>query len=220
MRPLNQKKALVLCDFDGTTCTEDVGSAMLNHFAANGWEEIDREYLSGKTGSRSAYLRIAPFLSGDAETISRFARYVGKVAKGFKAFYHLCEKKGIDVKIVSDGFDLYIDAILTRRGLAGIEFFSNALAFDQNGRISLSFPKENYLCGRCGTCKSNILNSYRLRYEKIIYVGDGQSDLCPSRHADVVFARDVLLEQCGQEGRPCIPFQDFYIIRQYVKKNF
>jgi 2-hydroxy-3-keto-5-methylthiopentenyl-1-phosphate phosphatase len=78
----------------------------------------------------------------------------------------------------------------------------------------------NDFCGRCGTCKSRILNSYRLIYDKIIYIGDGYSDFCPSRHADVVFAKKVLYQRCEQEGTPCMPFDDFGEINNYLKKNY
>lgn len=220
MKPLRQRKALVLCDFDGTTCVHDVGSALLNHYAADGWKEIDREYLQGKTGSRSAYSRIAPFLYGDMESIQSFAISRSRIARGFRRFYRLCRLRDIDVKILSDGFDVYIGAILKHRRLADIDFYANALAVDADGKMTISFPGENLLCGRCGNCKSHILNAYRLRYERIIYVGDGQSDVCPSRQADVIFARDALLKTCLEEGRPCFPFEDFTVIGKYIKEHY
>ncbi len=211
---------MVLCDFDGTTCVYDVGGALLNRYAADGWKAIDREYLQGKTGSRSAYSRIEPFLSGDIESIKSFAISRSKIARGFRRFYRLCASRGIDVKILSDGFDVYIRAILKHRGLGDIDFYANTLAVDADGKMTISFPGENLLCGRCGNCKSHILSAYRLRYEKIIYVGDGQSDVCPSRQADVIFARDALLKSCLEEGRSCFPFEDFTVIGQYIKKHF
>jgi 2-hydroxy-3-keto-5-methylthiopentenyl-1-phosphate phosphatase len=77
------------------------------------------------------------------------------------------------------------------------------------------------LCGRCGTCKNKILHEHRLLYDKIIYVGNGQSDVCPSRYADVVFAKDVLLKKCGEEGRTQYhPFKNFSTVTEYLENNF
>lgn len=41
---------------------------------------------------------------------------------------------------------------------------------------------------------------------KTIYVGDGRSDLCPSRGADVVFAKSVLARTLAAEGVPFVPY--------------
>mgnify|MGYP001486955070 CR=1 FL=1 len=95
------------------------------------------------------------------------------------------------------------------------------LDFGQNDSLAFNFPQANELCGRCGTCKNKILNDYRLMYEKIIYIGDGHSDICPSRCADLVFAKEVLLKKCEEEGTtPYQPFHDFRAISEYLKHNF
>ena len=57
--------------------------------------------------------------------------------------------------------------------------------------------------------------------DKIIYIGDGHSDICPSRCADLVFAKDVLLQTCEEEGTANYrPFHDFGEISRYLKENF
>ncbi len=58
-------------------------------------------------------------------------------------------------------------------------------------------------------------------YEQIIYIGDGHSDICPSRCADLVFAKEVLLKKCEEEGTtPYQSFHDFSAISEYLKKIF
>jgi 2-hydroxy-3-keto-5-methylthiopentenyl-1-phosphate phosphatase len=58
-------------------------------------------------------------------------------------------------------------------------------------------------------------------YEKIIYIGDGHSDVCPSRCADMVFAKDVLLQTCEEEGTTKYrSFHNFREISDYLKENF
>jgi 2,3-diketo-5-methylthio-1-phosphopentane phosphatase len=138
----------------------------------------------------------------------------------FSKFYALTKKKGFDVKIVSDGLDFYIEAILKKYKLTEIEYYSNLAVFNGNNTVSIEFPEMNELCGRCGTCKNNILNSYRLLYDQIIYIGDGYSDFCPTRYADLVFAKKILFEKCERDGISCIPFKDFRQINKYLTDNY
>ena len=215
-----KKKDLVLTDFDGTICTRDIGNEILNKFTDKSWEDIDRNYVKGKIGSRAAYEMISPLMKGSPKKMQRFVFDKGKLTPGFLKFYRLCKKNNLDMKIVSDGLDFYIKAILEEKGFNDIEFFSNASEFGVDDSIVIKFPAMNELCGRCGTCKNRILHSYRLIYDRIIYIGDGQSDLCPSRSADLVFAKGVLLKKYQEESMNCVPFTDFSDICDYLKKNF
>lgn len=213
-----QKKALVISDFDGTICTTDMGNSVLSQFTKESWNEIDREYVKGTIGSRIAYSRIAPLIEADAESVRKFVLKKGRIDPFFKKFYNLAKSRNIDVKIVSDGLNFYIRTMLEKYGLSDIEFYSNDLAFGSRKDVSIEFPQMNELCGRCGTCKNKILNDHRLLYEQIIYVGDGHSDICPSRYADLIFAKDVLLKKCEEEGHPSyLPFRNFDDIRKYLE---
>ncbi len=215
-----QKKALVISDFDGTICSVDVGNKVLSRFTKKSWDDIDREYLKGAIGSREAYSKIAPLMAASPSRLNAYVLKVAKIDPFFAKFYRLAKKKGVDVKIVSDGLDFYIRAIMEKHRLGEIEFFSNTVVFGNNDSLTFDFPQANELCGRCGTCKNKILNDYRLMYEKIIYIGDGHSDICPSRYADLVFAKEVLLKKCEEEGRTSYqPFHDFSAIHEYLKKN-
>jgi hypothetical protein len=44
--------SIVLCDFDGTISTTDVGNRMFARFAGDGWEEVVQRWKDGKIGSR------------------------------------------------------------------------------------------------------------------------------------------------------------------------
>jgi 2,3-diketo-5-methylthio-1-phosphopentane phosphatase len=215
-----RKKALVVCDFDGTICTLDMGNSVLSHFTKKSWEDIDREYIKGSIGSREAYTKIAPEIKATPETLRKYVLKKAKIDSAFVKFYRLAQSKGVDVKIVSDGLDFYIQTVLEKYELDDIEYFTNTLAFDGNNTVSIDFPQMNLLCGRCGTCKNKILNDHRLMYKQIIYVGDGHSDICPSRLADFVFAKDVLLKSCEQDGRGAYaPLLSFGDVARYLKEH-
>lgn len=214
------KKTLIITDFDGTMCTVDLGNEVITKFATASLNDIANAYVKGKIGSRVAYERIAKRLKGSKEKMLDHILLKEKLDPYFAEFYAFSRNHGIDVKIVSDGLDFYIEAILKKYKLTGLEYFSNAAVFGNDNSLAIEFPAMNDFCARCGTCKSKILNSYRLIYDKIIYIGDGYSDFCPSRYADMVFAKKILYQRCELDGTPCIQFQDFSEINKYLTENY
>lgn len=213
-------KILILTDFDGTISSVDLGNQIINKFATASLSDIEKAYVKGKIGSRIAYEKIAKRIKGSRKKMLNYILTIEKLDPYFPEFCSLSRDRDIDIKIVSDGLDFYIEAILKKYNLTGMEYYSNVAVFGADSSFSIEFPNMNDFCGRCGTCKSRILNSYRLIYDKIIYIGDGYSDFCPSRYADVVFAKKILYERCEQEGIPCMLFDDFSEINSYLQKNY
>jgi 2-hydroxy-3-keto-5-methylthiopentenyl-1-phosphate phosphatase len=212
-------RTLVLCDFDGTICTVDMGNEILNRFTDEGWDEIDRAYCAGEIGSRDAYSRVAPLFKGTRAQMLEYVSASEKLDPHFPKFYTYCREKQIEVKIVSDGLDFYIDAILRKYNLQDIEYFSNVLVFRNGNALSISFPRMNIQCEKCGTCKTGVLKEYRGSYDRVIYVGNGYSDVCPAKDADIVFAKDVLYEQCRQNGTACVCYKNFNDIRVFLEQS-
>ena len=205
----SKHKTLIISDFDGTISTTDVGYEVLDRFTGEGWKEINRAYCAGEIGSRDAYAKVASILEGTREEMVEYVLNHASMDPYFEKFYLFCKEKEIDLKIVSDGLDFYIDVILKKYGLDDIEFFSNVVGFKNGTAFSIDFPNYNVKCERCGTCKSTLLKQYRSIYDRIVYVGDGYSDVCPAKDADVVFAKGILYEKCLENGRSCIRYENF-----------
>lgn len=214
---MEKNRILILCDFDGTTCINDMGNQILNHFA-KGWREIDRAYCANKIGSRLAYLNIQSLFHGTEREMVNYALHHEQIDPYFQPFYRFCREKGIDLKIVSDGLDFYISTVLRKHGLEEIEFYSNRVVFRNDATLSIEFPSIRNGCDLCGTCKSTILNYHRQIYDLIIYVGDSYSDVCPAKIADVVFAKPILSEKCRKNGKACIAYENFRTVWEYVSK--
>ena len=140
-----QKKALVISDFDGTICTVNVGNKVLSRFTNKSWNDIDRENVQGSIGSREAYSRIAPLMAANAMRLNAYVLKLAKIDPFFARFYRIAKKKGVDVKIVSDGLDFYIRAIMEKYRLGEIEYFSNTVVFGQNDSLAFNFPQANEL---------------------------------------------------------------------------
>jgi 2-hydroxy-3-keto-5-methylthiopentenyl-1-phosphate phosphatase len=211
-------KTLVLCDFDGTISTRDLGYDLFNRFTTGDREALDRTFRKGEIGSREAYAQIAGLFTTDKEDVVCFIRDHASIDPAFPSFYAYCVERGIDVRIVSDGFDFYIGPVLAAHHLTDIPYHANHGDFSGN-TTTFSFPHADADCGLCGTCKKQVLQEYRKEYDSILYVGDGFSDRCAAREADFVFAKDSLYETCIREDIPCHFYRDFHDVRRDMEKE-
>lgn len=212
-------RKLVLCDFDGTITQEDVGYNFLNRFTRENWEEIDRDYVDGKIGSREAYTRIAKLIVGTREEMVDFICRHSSLDPHFKGFYAFCRDKGVDLKIVSDGFGLYIDVLLNRCNISDIEYFANRIVFRNKNKIEIDFPFHNPECGTCGNCKRTVLKRFRDEYDHIIFIGNGLSDRCIAEEADEVYAKSTLYSYCIEKDITCWNYADFSDIKKNLSKE-
>jgi len=209
---------LVVCDFDGTVCSVDMCNEILERFAGD-WEAIDRSYASGEFGSREAYRRIAPLIAASRSQMLDFVLSEERLDPSFPEFVRFCGERGIGLKIVSDGLDFYIETLLRKHGLA-CEYYSNRAVFRRDGGIDVEFPEMNEACGRCGTCKRSLLDRFRADYDRILYVGDGYSDLCPARKADLVFAKGILWTRLAPKKQQGLrKYRTFRDVRDFLSKN-
>ena len=101
-----------------------------------------------------------------------------------------------DAVIISDANTLCIERILEKNGLAGVfkTIISNPTSFDDEDLLKIDYYHRDHGCARCpaNLCKSKALAPYKVGYDKVVYVGDGYNDCCPSLNLsanDVVVAR-------------------------------
>ena len=212
-------KKLVLCDFDGTITEQDVGYNFLNRFTRESWEEIDRDYVNGTIGSKEAYKRIAKLISGAQDEMVDFICDESVLDPYFIDFYGFCKEKGYDLKVVSDGFGLYIDALLNLHNIGGIEYYANEIIFKGDDTIDIEFPFHDPECGNCGNCKRSIFKKYQREYDYIIFVGNGLSDRCIAEEADEVYAKSDLYSHCIDKGIACWNYSNFFDIQRNIDKQ-
>jgi 2-hydroxy-3-keto-5-methylthiopentenyl-1-phosphate phosphatase len=214
-------KNLIACDFDGTVNSIDVGSSLVRTLLPEKWEYIHNAYRSGKLTNHQIYIDIlAPALRNNdlniANVISKFLR----PARGFTDFYNFCGSGGYELIILSDGFDIYIREFLRKYSL-DIRFYANKM-IKSGGKYFLEFPNTNTGCSTCGTCKSEIIRGMKNKYDKITYVGDGDSDICPSLISSVFFGKKKVLKKIRQKAfdikTPQFYFYDFKHLENLFKK--
>ncbi len=210
-------KYTVFCDFDGTITLNDTCVELTRRYAKDGWQEIERLWKEGKYNAAQLSQRILDLIEIDEKELERFARSM-KIDRHFKRFAQIMENRGVDVYIVSDGYDRLIEPVLLENGLSHMKYYANRIVFE-NGGMKADFPNNNPDCGSCGNCKSDIIDSLREDGAIYIYIGDGYSDRCASKNGDIVFAKRDLAKLLRNQGKDFVPFEDFSDIIRYVDEN-
>jgi len=199
-KPVQGDKRALLIDFDGTAAMANVGMALIHEFARDdSWKVIDDDYLEGRIGSRIAYRLMGPLLNGSCAEWREFALDNHRLDPELGKLTGRAAREGYLVEILSDGLDLYIDALLGRAGIElGVK--ASTLVPQPGAGASVQTPYMNPLCGRCGTCKrEHILDLKRGGYT-VVFAGDGLSDLCAAPAADLIFAKDILADHLTEKG--------------------
>ena len=127
-------------------------------------------------------------------------------------FMRFCNAQEIPVVVLSDGLDAYVERILANANLKKIPFFANHAEFQSiHGakKLAVSFPYTDAECHLCGNCKRNHMLNGSADEDIIVYIGDGYSDRCPVRFADIVFAKRQLIKHCQIQNITYFEFNHF-----------
>lgn len=201
----------VFCDFDGTTARNDVGSLLFQTFADDRCHAIVQKWKAGQISSRQCLLEECRLTRVSRSELEAFVDSQ-ELDPYFERFFKFCRYHNIEVGIVSDGLDFYIERILKHHGLdSQVEIRANHLVFEDDERIVPEFPYYDAGCGHCANCKGAHVREAREHHDTLVYVGDGLSDRCGAEAADIVFAkigRD-LLPYCESHNIPVTPFVSF-----------
>ena len=203
------KDICVVTDFDGTITVKDTLYNFFEDYAAEEWTKVEQYWTDGKISSKECLLQEFALVQNLSKKLVKTFLEKVEIDKYFKDFYDFVNSQNIDVYIVSDGVDYFIEAILKKFGVENIKVVSNHGEFKDNV-FYLTFPNDNPHCLKdSGTCKCAVVNELKNSYKKVIYIGDGVSDYCVADKADIIFAKKRLLEYCMKTSIPHIPYLNF-----------
>jgi 2-hydroxy-3-keto-5-methylthiopentenyl-1-phosphate phosphatase len=203
-------KTAVQLDFDGTVTVEDVSFLLLDTYVGSRWREYLKEYASGKIPVGTFNKKVFGMMKADRKTMTDLVLHSErvKIRPGFRELTDYCKRKGFKVVIVSNGLVFYIEAILQSLGIDGLDIYAAENVFHPGGmRVRYIGPDGTELEVGFKEAYTELL---RKKGYDVIYVGNGTSDIYPSRRAKCVFATADLLERCREERLECFPFTDFH----------
>ncbi len=215
-------KTAVFCDFDGTVTRRDVGYSIFHHFSGGRNDELLPDWKAGRMTTRTCLALEAAMVKASADEIYNFIDRF-EVDEGFEPFVSLCQQNSAPVFVASDGLDFYIRHILGKLNLEHLMLETN-VGRPENGGLTVEFPHENLSCERCGVCKGERIQQFRQASGddwRVVFVGDGYSDACATREADLIFAKKDLERYCLQNNIAYLSYDTFFdVSRQLVEQGY
>lgn len=206
---------LFVVDFDGTLSLRDTVDAMLERFADPSWEDVEKEWLDGKITAVQCMQKQLHMVKADHATLEDFFRSI-QLDVSFLPFYEYVSQFA-KLAIVSDGLDHAIDVAMKNADFPTLPVYANKLHFVTNG-IDMSWPHKNLNCNAGnGVCKCKVAQNLSSGEKPVILIGDGKSDACLAKSADIVFAKGSLIKYCEANHIPHIKFQTFADVLAKVK---
>jgi len=199
-------KTLFQCDFDGTITEQDASFFLLDAFAQGDWRQLLRQYKQHNISVGEFNTKAFAMVKASQETLLETVRGKVKIRPGFQELVTYCTKRGFRFVIVSNGLGFYIKAILQEIGLANIEVYAAEAWFHPEGmEVQYIGPDGNQLGDGF---KEAYIKLFLKQGYRVIYAGNGDSDIYPAKYAHQVFATGDLLDYYRQNNLNCQAFSD------------
>ncbi|MEN6625482.1 MAG: MtnX-like HAD-IB family phosphatase [Candidatus Sumerlaeia bacterium] len=200
-------EAQVWFDFDGTLSQRDVLDDVVDKFAVDdSWKPVLEDWYAGRIGSFEILDKMMDVVRVTDAQLAEFLDSMS-VDPGAVSLYRRLDGLNVPMTVLSDGVDVFISHVLGHAGLDHIRVRSNTI-LRRGDRMKLACPYRDPECeSHAAHCKCGSMKKLGVHGRQNIYVGDGRSDLCAARKADIVFAKTALADCLEREGRPFIPFQ-------------
>ncbi len=199
----------IFVDFDGTITTEDVGESIFREFGKKDKiNDIIVNLLSDKISARKSWELMCKAVDKiDKKTLDDFINKM-EIDPTFKGFVDYCNSNNMELFVLSDGFDYYINKIFRREKLEHLRAFSNHMELKENKLIP-SFPYLDSSCFSSANCKRNHIINNSSDEDYTVFIGDGNSDKYTCQFCDFIFAKDDLLKFCEVERITYFPYKNF-----------
>ncbi len=199
-------KTLIQCDFDGTITQDDASYVLLDTFAQGDWRRLLQEYKEHKIPVGQFNTRAFAMVKADKPALLEVIKGKVKIRAGFQELVACCSKRDFRLVIVSNGLNFYIEAILKELGLENLEVHAAQAWFHPKGmKVQYIGPDNEQLDD---SLKEAYIKLFLNQGYRVIYVGNGDSDIVPAKYAHLVFARGELLASCRESNLTYKPFDD------------
>jgi 2,3-diketo-5-methylthio-1-phosphopentane phosphatase len=206
-------KPVLFFDFDNTLTDGDVLDQVIERFSVDEkWRDWENAWEDGHLPARDCLRNQIENLRVSRDQLFNHLLQV-RIDPVFSAILGWAESRQVGVNIVSDSFLPLILHILHNNGIEGVPVFANGLEFSGE-RLIPSFPFYEPSCTRSANAKARHLAS--CRGHRIVFAGDGHSDLDAALAADVVFAKSTLARELGALAVDFHPFDSLEPVLAYL----
>ncbi len=221
---MNKREIKIFVDFDGTITIKDIGEEIFKKFGdKNIVDRVIDDLLNDRISSRQCWEELCKSVEQIEE--DHLKNFIDElpVDSTFKNFIDFCKSNDLDVIVLSDGFDFYIERVFNKAGINGIKYYSNLLMINE-GKLLAKYPYYDADSPISANCKKNHIINHSSDDDFTIYIGDGNSDKDAAQYCDFIFAKKDLARFCSMERISFSPFNDFVDVQNKItelikKKN-
>ncbi len=159
------------------------------------------DYKEQKISVHHFNARAFAMVKADRVTLLEAIKGKVKLRPGFDKLTSYCSRRGFRLVIASNGLGFYIEAVLRELGLEEIEVYAAQTQFWGDGlKVEYTGPDGRQLDDGL---KEAYIKSFLKEGYRVIYVGNGDSDINPAKYAWQILARDELLAYCRENQLAC-----------------
>jgi len=215
--PSASPKPVLFFDFDNTLTSGDVLDQIIERFSPDeAWRDWENDWQDGHLSAQECLSRQVGNLRVSRGELFEYLLQV-RVDPAFPAIVDWAGSRRIDVIIVSDSFAPLIRHMLCNNGIEGVPVIANDLEFSGE-RLIPSFPHSDPACTRSANAKARHLLPYRRH--RIVFAGDGHSDLDAALASDIVFAKSTLARELDALSAAYHPFDTLEPVLGFLRRNF
>lgn len=198
-------KLALFFDFDNTLTDGDLLDQLIEAYSPNeAWRDWEHAWATGHLSARDCLRLQVENMRVSRATLFEHLAHV-RIDPMFPTIVEWARVHRVPVNIVSDSFLPLITQVLGANGIEGMRIFANDLAFVAPDRLVPGFPYFDPAFERSANAKARHLAAFR--GHRIVFAGDGHSDLDAALAADVVFAKSTLARELDERGVSFYPFE-------------
>lgn len=210
--------AVLALDFDDTLVLNNVTHLLFERFATPAWRDADAAYREGRMSVEES--NAAAFAAIDIdisrEAMVAFVLDVAEVRPGLLELVDWAHWHGWQVVVVSNGFDIAVDAVLDRLGLDRIARHCGRTRRSYRWQVRYQSPRGIEVRERF---KVAYVASFLGAGDFVAYAGDGASDVEAASMAHAVFARSTLLDRLSGARDRVYPFATFHDVAAVLDRE-
>ncbi|WP_100407045.1 2-hydroxy-3-keto-5-methylthiopentenyl-1-phosphate phosphatase [Bacillus solitudinis] len=215
------KQPVIFCDFDGTITKTDNIIALMKRFAPPEWDPIKDDILAQKVSIQQGVGDLFKLLSTDLkdELVEYLLNY-SEIRDGFGEMLDFAKEQNIPFYVVSGGIDFFVEPLLHPFKLDPEHIYCNGSDF-HGPKIKITWPNscDDQCDNECGCCKTTVMRRFPASEYTRIVIGDSITDLQASKLADLVYARDFLIQKCAELSIAYTEFESFHDVINDLKER-
>ncbi len=208
-------KNIIFCDFDGTITAVETFAGMLKEFAPDLssliMPKLYEKKITLREGVRTILESIPSQIYGD---ILEYAASK-PVREGLPELLDFLDRHNIPFVIISGGLQDMVEKVIARENLLHRVKAIAAVKIDTSSeylQVNSDYEADTEL-----VAKVKVMAQFPA--EKTIAIGDSLTDINMALKADLVFARDKLIEYLEEENKPYIPWNNFHDVGEYLQQQ-